>query len=231
MRPVIGITPEVILVEAKEAFYIDRRYCTAIEDAGGVPLILAPSPDKAVVEAAAHRIDGLLLSGGDDVDPVYYGEEPTGPLTLSPNLRIDFELAVLREVMTRRRPVLGICLGTQVINIAMGGTLCQDIPTQIPHALNHRGVHDVQVIQDSRLSEIVAQESPIAVQSSHHQCLSRLGDRLRVCGTASDGIVEAVEISDVPFFIGVQWHPERGERAGHDRKLFEAFVRACVPSP
>jgi putative glutamine amidotransferase len=114
-----------------------------------------------------------------------------------------------------------------LINVALGGTLIQDIPRQVPDALNHRGIHPVAVSEKSSLFRLVGEKKKISIQSSHHQSIDRLGRRLKISATAPDGVIEAIESSDHPFLIGVQWHPERGGEKRHDRLLFEGFVRAC----
>ncbi|MBI5197990.1 MAG: gamma-glutamyl-gamma-aminobutyrate hydrolase family protein [Nitrospirae bacterium] len=226
--PRIGITPELVQTERKLNCVLDIRYVQAVETAGGIPWIIPPVQNRKKVLYYARHLDGFLFTGGDDIDPRYYGQRSKASLTLSPDLRTEFELSLLRDVMKVEKPVLGICLGTQLINVALGGTLIQDIPLQLSRSLNHRGVHVVSVSKNSFLSRIVGNKKTISIQSSHHQAIDRLGKGLEISGTAPDGIIEAVEYPDYPFFIGIQWHPERGKEKKHDRLLFKAFVRACT---
>ena len=245
MRPTIGITPEVIVEKGKPGLFLDQRYWQAVEGAGGTPFILAPTAGREDLPEIAERIDGLLLTGGDDIHPRYYHREPSLPMTLSPDLRTDFELDLLRGILPTGKPVLGICLGMQVINVALGGSLIQDIPRQVPGALNHRGVHETTIVGKTLLSSATGGPETIQVPSSHHQAIERLGEGLIVSSRSTDGIIEAVEIPFAlrpfdklraqgerspshPFFLAVQWHPERGLDREENRALFESFVRACA---
>jgi putative glutamine amidotransferase len=238
MGPVIGITPELIRIpkqaqseaEGKQTLSLDDRYCRALRDAGGIPVLLPPALDPREIQTLLRKIDGLLLSGGDDIDPRFYGESPVSSLNLSADLRTEHEILLIQEAIHSHRPVLGICLGMQTMNVALGGSLIQDIAVQRPGSLNHRGVHPVDLQGGTLLTRILPAQKSISVRSSHHQAIDRIGDRLRVSAYAPDGIIEAIEIPGHPFFVGVQWHPERGRDGTHDRALFEAFVKACHSS-
>ncbi|MBI4715868.1 MAG: gamma-glutamyl-gamma-aminobutyrate hydrolase family protein [Nitrospirae bacterium] len=228
MRPLIGIAPELIVENGKPGLFLDQRYWLAVEGAGGTPCVLSPTADREIVREIAARIDGLLLTGGDDIHPRYYGGEPAPPMTLSPDLRTDFELDLLREIIPTGKPVLGICLGMQVINAALGGTLIQDIPQQVPAALNHREIHEAAIVGKTILAAAMGGPESMTVPSSHHQAIERLGTGLIVSALSSDGIIEAVEIPSHPFFLAVQWHPERGLDREENRALFESFVKASI---
>lgn len=180
------------------------------------------------------RLDGLVLTGGPDIAPREYGEEPEPGLSRVDHLRdsMDFELA--RQADRLGLPVFGICRGSQVINCAFGGTLFQDIASQTPGGLNHApkspkdvNTHTVKLFEGSRLREIMGEEV-VWVNSGHHQAIKKLGENLVVCALARDGVVEAVEKADHDFMIGVQWHPE-GTAINdiYSQRLFEALVRAA----
>ena len=210
-------------------------YVASVEQAGGRPRILdvSESPRKLVGE-----IDGLVLTGGGDVDPALYGEE-RHPLTedAEPG-RDEFEVDLARRAMDADLPVLGICRGAQVLNVAAGGTLIQDVPsaieTTLPHSLTepkHEIAHDVSVASGSRLEQAlgpaVDADKMCRVNSRHHQSVGRLGRSLRPSATASDGVIEAIESSDASFCIGVQWHPENFWKTGEFNGLFENFIAAA----
>jgi putative glutamine amidotransferase len=233
MRPLIGLT----------LGYDDRLpgrhtlrqdYVRAVEAAGGLPLPLAPVawPDPGL--ALLDRLDGLLLTGGADVDPALYGEEAHPRLRLVVRERDEFELALVREALARDLPVLGICRGLQVLNVAAGGTLIQDIPAQVGAAVDHdpdverwADAHEVEVQPGSRLREVLGQDM-VPVNSFHHQGVKRVGEGLVVAATSPrDGIIEAVEMPSRRFVLAVQWHPEAlWNRSRRFQPLFEAHVRA-----
>ena len=232
MRPVIGITAGYSLSQAGVLSLRDD-YVRAVEKAGGLPIVLAPGV-PADAEALLANVKGLLLSGGDDVDPALYGEQPHPTVTrVFP--RVDgFEIALCRAACARDLPVLAICRGHQVLNVAMGGTLIQDIPSQVTGAAEHdpevdrwQLVHDVQVLPGTRLREILDRET-VSVNSSHHQAVGKVGANLSVSAySIQDRLVEGLEIPDRRFVVGVQWHPEAFcNRDDEFRVLFEAFVGA-----
>jgi len=214
-RPVIGITfmSESRARPEKEAFYLD-----GLRAAGGEPLPLRPGAEEEGVPELLRRLDGLLLAGGDDVAPELYGEEPHPKLATVDGPRDRLELLLVRAAAAEDRPVLGICRGIQVMNVALGGSLVQDIADQVPGAVDHvQGArHAVRVERGSRLYEILGAET-LEVTSFHHQAVKRPAAGLRVTARSPDGVIEAVERSGARFLLGVQWHPERlpaGEPAG-----------------
>jgi len=232
MRPVIGIT----LGDGDRPGYHSMRedYVRSVERAQAIPLVLPPlRPQDA--EAVLERLDGLLLSGGIDVDPALYGRAPHPRLGRVDRARDEFELALTRHALRRELPLLAICRGQQVLNVAAGGTLVQDIASELAGALKHdaagrrtRRAHAVEVAPGSRLREILG-AGPLSVNSFHHQAVDRLGDGLVVSGRSpADGVVEAVEMRERAFVIGVQWHPESfwGE-ASSFQALFDAHAQAC----
>jgi putative glutamine amidotransferase len=231
MPAVVGIT----LGDGDRKGYHSMRedYVRSVEAAGAVPLVL-PTQAPGAAEAVLDRLDGLVLSGGIDVDPALYGQAPHPKLGRVDRARDEFEIALTRMALRRDMPVLAICRGQQVINVALGGTLVQDIPSVVAGAVLHdapgrrtRRSHPVEVAEGSRLAEILG-PGTVLVNSFHHQSIDRLGEGLTVTGRAPDGVVEAVEMEERSFVLGVQWHPESfwREPAGF-RALFEAHIEAC----
>jgi putative glutamine amidotransferase len=225
-RPVIGITsyaPERVRwgVWEDPVILIPASYVHAVERAGGRPLIVPPSADS--VEETLDLLDGIIFSGGNDIDPARYGAE-AHPATDAPRQeRDDAELALLTAALERDVPVLAVCRGSQVLNVALGGDLVQHLPDEVGHE-QHRHTpgefadHDVAVKPDSRLGAILGNRAP--VKSHHHQGYGRLGDGLVEVAWAEDGTVEGLEDPTKRFALGVLWHPEEGE----DFALFQALV-------
>ena len=223
-RPVVGITTYV--EEASwghwtlEAALIPAMYADALERAGARPLLVPPS-DEGVVETL-DALDGLLLSGGADLDPASYGAEAHAETAGDPR-RDRAELALLEAALARDMPVLAVCRGSQVLNVARGGDLVQHLPEVVGHE-QHRAVrgvfseHPVRIEDDSALGRLLGARAP--VKSHHHQGFGRVGAGLREVAWAEDGTVEGVEDPDRRFALGVLWHPEAGE----DARLFEALV-------
>ena len=226
MPPIIAITAKTEELRNRPQTTIPVAYAKAIEDAGGIPVILPIINQKTNLTSIAQYADGFLFSGGDDIHPKYYGEKPLLDLERSPDERTDFEMALLIEVMCLRKPVLGICLGAQLINVALGGSLYQDISTQITTPLNHRScsVHNISIKERTLLYRILGEVKDIPVVSAHHQAVKSAGKGLIVSAASSDSVVEAVEVTDYPFLVGVQWHPEREPDNEYTRRLFKTFV-------
>jgi putative glutamine amidotransferase len=184
------------------------------------------------------EVDGLMLLGGHDVDPSIYGEAPHPAFEPVADGRDAFELALARRAVAREQPLLAICRGLQVLNVALGGTLVQDIPTEMPGPLVHnvrekpwaRLVHPVSVSPESRLAAVLGDgvvDGQCDVNSRHHQSVRALGDGLVVTAVSADGVIEAAEHETLAFCLGVQWHPENFWQTGRFSALFEAFVRAA----
>lgn len=218
VRPLIGI-----------ASVDDGHYVQAVREAGGIPVILPTSSGAEAVADYLARLDGLLMPGGLDIPPALYGEEAHASVSLLAKERHEFEWALgTAWIGQSDKPLLGICLGCQWINVLNGGTLVQDIPSELGG--NHRGVdHTVTLAEDSRLARIFG-ETEFGVNSKHHQAVKILGKNLRIVAWSADGVVEAIETTDVErFLIGVQWHPERmvpGDEL--QKKLLKAFVEAAA---
>jgi putative glutamine amidotransferase len=241
MKPLIGVTPDFNAGDRKEwggreaTFFLRARYIRAIEDLGGVPVILPLAEDHADRRRLLEGVDGLLLTGsGPDLAPSLYGERQRYTFHVMSRRRADFELDVARMAASSQLPVLGICGGMQAINVAFGGSLIQDIATQAGSSLPHRQKasatelsHTVDVAPKSLLRRILGQ-ARIRVNSSHHQSVKRVAPSLVASAVASDGIIEAIESPKHRFLLGVQWHPEfLYDRYAFHRKLFQALVKAA----
>lgn len=212
----------------REAVVLPRRYADAVAAAGGIPVLLPPEPG---IEDALARLDGLMLSGGGDIDPARYGAEPSALLTSVRGERDAAEFALLDAAMSLQLPVLGICRGMQVINVARGGSLHQHLPDVVGHD-GHApvpgafGEHEVRVAPGSRLSAILGPDAgpSITTPTYHHQAVGHLGQGLTATAWAADGTIEAFEADGGgQFVVAVQWHPE----AGDDPSLFRALVAAA----
>jgi putative glutamine amidotransferase len=234
--PLIGVTTSVSHEASPERAYVNVAYLRAVQGAGGVPVLLPPHLDETSREALWERLDGLLLTGGGDVDPARFGE-PAHPkiYDVSP-ARDALEIAMTTRALAGQMPLLAICRGIQVLNVTLGGTLWQDIPSEVPGALNHsqtarrdEPTHRVKVMGEGTRLGAVLGSLELPVNSFHHQAIRRLGEGLREVAWAEDGIIEGVEVaSGHPFVVGVQWHPE--DLAGRDeaaRRLFQALVAAA----
>ena len=212
---------------------LNEAYVDAVRAAGLTPLVLPPLEPQEL-EAVADAVAGVVLTGGEDVDPEAYGAERGSRTTDVHRRRDTCELALVRIAHERRLPTLAICRGIQLVNVALGGTLVQDIPSECPSTIDHdqsknrvMRVHDVSIEPSSKLAEAIG-ETRIAVNSSHHQAVARVGDGLRVTARSPDGIIEGAEwVRDDWWMVAVQWHPEEltQDAAGWDRGLFNAFAR------
>jgi putative glutamine amidotransferase len=235
-QPLVAITASTRLQDGAERVRLNLAYIRAAEAAGMVPVVLPPLEDAGAAGAALAPMAGLLLSGGEDVNPLRYGVEPH-PRTYTPHdVRDAWEIALLHEARERRLPTLAICRGIQVANVALGGTLVQDLASEWDGPLAHDGAvrdrrtHDVQVVPTSRLASLLG-TTTLCTNSLHHQALARVAPGLRVTARASDGVIEGVEWDgDDWWMVGVQWHPEELTRTsdGWDRALFAAFADACT---
>lgn len=219
-RPVVVVTPDCEEREGRRGpsrlHVLSRDYADAVTRAGGLPFVAPYTSDPGALEALMERADALVLTGGDfDVDPGLFGEAPHEKLgTLKPE-RTAFERALLERALARSLPVLGVCGGMQLMNVLRrGGTLWQDLGSQFGSAVEHQQVqkktepgHDVDVALGTRLHAIVG-TARLGVNSTHHQAVRALGEGLVAAAVADDGIVEAFEDPALPFFVGVQWHPE-----------------------
>lgn len=233
-RPLVAVTATTESLRGRSRVRVNEAYTWAIERTGMLPLVIPPLDDERAVADLIATVDGLLLTGGEDVDPALYGARPH-PATEEPHAERDrAELLLLAAARDAQLPTLAICRGLQVANVALGGTLVQDIPSERRSAIDHapagkreQRTHEVHLETDSRLAVAVG-ASVISVNSSHHQALDRVAPGLTVSATAPDGIVEGAEWSGDWWLLGVQWHPEElvATEEGWDRSLFDAFRRA-----
>jgi len=234
LRPVIGITMRHEL--ETERFYLARAYGEAVEAAGGVPVHLSLIPKAEYIETISDKLDGVLLPGSaSDVDPLRYGREPHRRLGPVHPLRDETDSLLLREVERRAMPLLAICFGLQIWNVARGGTLIQDIESQLPEAIRHeqgaprgRRSHRVRLLPESALAALADGESAL-VNSHHHQAIETVGEGLRATAWTADGLIEALEDQRIDrWALGVQWHPEIDwEQDAFSEKLFKSFIEAA----
>jgi len=234
VKPVIGITSSL----HNEAVVLPRTYVESIEKAGGLPLVLPMVVEEQLAAEFVAHIDGLLLSGGPDIDPGHFGQDPVPKLgAITPERDLD-ELVITRLALERGVSILAICRGIQVLNVAAGGTIIQDIATTVESPLKHRqeaprwhASHRVMLEPDSKLSGLVLPDGgalELMVNSYHHQAVDDPAPGFVVTATAPDGVIEAIENPDYRFVVGVQWHPEgMWQRYSHFLGLFEGLVRAA----
>lgn len=214
---------------------MNETYIRAITRAGGIPVILPNIEDISCVEEIAQRLDGFLLSGGDDVDPALFGERATEKLGHVIPRRDQFEIALTRCVLEKtEKPLLGICRGIQVMNVAMGGSLHIDLPSdgKLCHSLSMypRNVrsHEIELVPDTRLEKIMGHGTG-RVNSFHHQAIKAVADCFAVTAKSlPDDVVEAIELPGERFAVGVQWHPEELTEYPEAAALFDAFIKAAM---
>ena len=233
-KPVIGLTISYEKTKEQDRVFVNHSYLDTIRRFDGMPLILPTDGDMDELEALVELCDGILLTGGDDLDPNLYGEEIwNDTVTFNPK-RDDTERWVCNLAVGRGLPMLGICRGIQLMNVFFGGSLYQDIPsqydTQVKHGMEppyHRTCHSCHLTPDSPLQQLCGVDS-IPVNSHHHQAIKELASGFKVMGRCEDGIVEAIWAPGEKFRWGVQWHPERiWDIADSSAKIFEAFIKAC----
>jgi putative glutamine amidotransferase len=234
-KPLIGVTTyleQAVRGEWDERFgMVPETYLIAVEEGGGIPVMLPPQPfDDADIDRVLGAIDGLVVSGGADVDPGRYGAE-RGPHTDEPRYdRDDWEVELTLGAIARGMPVLAICRGVQLLNVALGGSLVQHVPDIRPDG-THGGTSggfsgtDVEITGGTLVRDVLGSVGDrLSVRCHHHQVLDRVADGLVVSAHSADGLIEAVELPSKPFVVGVQWHPEQDEA---DRRLFTALARAA----
>lgn len=234
-RPRIGITMRLELETNR--FYLGRDYSEALAGLGAVPFHLSLIPDKNYISEALKNLDGILLPGSDtDVDPLRFGGEPHPKLKKVIFEKEETDLLVLEEAEKLKLPVLGICFGMQVINVWRGGTLIQDIESEIPNCIKHeqgkpleRNSHSLLIEQGSLISKLSTEDNP-RVNSHHHQAIKNLGENLKATSSAKDGVVESIEdVENGNFILGVQWHPELSwETDKLSGQIFQIFINQCL---
>ena len=226
--PRIGITVDTH--DKPEHYESPMAYATSVEKAGGLPFLLPYRTSLALIPQIVDTLDGLLFSGGNDLDPSLYGETYHPKAVPIDPARQKFELALMAEVERRRMPALGICLGSQLMNVYRGGSLTQFIPDENrAPTIEHRKTdniyprHSVKVNSDSLVAQAVG-KTDIDANSSHKQAIKNVGRDLRIIGIAPDGIIEGIEDPSLPLFLGVQWHPERLHQEQDHLALFKLLV-------
>ncbi len=239
-KPKIGITLSEMLEDRsrrkptwKPFDYLKREYHEAVQKSEGIPILLPNTYDPSLAEEIIGMIDGLLLTGGGDLHPSYYGQEPHPKLTETTRNRDSFEMAMARLALEANMPIMAICRGYQVLNVTLGGTLFQDLSTLPKGVGEHadpgqtaRIFHEVAIMPGSLLHRILGSEL-IETNSSHHQVIDKPGEGAVVTAFArEDQVPEAIELGGKRFVVGVQWHPEAIFDRVHSRKLFEALIQA-----
>jgi putative glutamine amidotransferase len=232
MKPLIGITMNLEVQPSRSLNMLDQDYGHAVYQAGGIPVpILGIS---APISDLVRKLDGFIFSGGDDIHPRFYKEKQlsSARMTLSPDERTQFEIDLFKSVVRTRKPVLAVCGGQQLANIALGGKLYQDISLQLPNPVKHgptrpgeKVFHYVDILEGTLLSRIMG-ASRIRVRSAHHQSVKNPGRGLHLSAVAHDRVIEALEPRTKHFLIAVQWHPEKTPNDRYSKKLFEALVNA-----
>lgn len=231
--PLIGITTGYAW-QGESVVELAKRYVDAVAQVGGVAVTLAPTDHPNLIAQYAERLDGLIISGGKDIPPSLYGEQAIPATDALSEDRPLFEIALVRRFREMDKPVLGICYGCQLLNVAFGGTLIQDIPSQVGNGVKHRRTssaeaharHVVTVRKGSRLRGILG-VGGVEIVSSHHQAVKQPAPGFRVTADAPDGVIETIELENARFFVGVQWHPEMDPEAQATRRLMRAFVQAA----
>lgn len=238
MNPVIGISTNFLTVDkgkflGMERIYVNKDYVDAVNKAGGVPLLLPPVEDAETVCRYVRLCDGFILSGGGDINPALYGEIPHPKLEEFHSTLDRSQWLLTQEILRADKPLLAVCRGVQLLNVVQGGSLWQDIsaidhPVMLHSQFSPRGdlFHPVDIAQDSILHRLFGDK--LVVNSFHHQCLKDPGKGLEITATAPDGIIEAVEMPDHRFVIGIQWHPEMLLTASDTMlPLFRQLMLAC----
>lgn len=231
-KPRIGITLELSAKGERRTNFLDLAYAAAVTVAGGMPLHFPSIPDPGMIREIVEWVDGLVLTGGADIHPSFYREEVHPLAFLGPKERVDFDIQLFQATLKAKKPILAICHGLQIANVALGGTLYQDIPTQVPGAVPHRGKetrapvrHLVRTREDSHLFQWLKGLFEFEVQSLHHQAVKDLGQGLRASAESPDGLIEGLELPTYPQFVGVQWHPEEDPQSEPSRRLFNTLIQ------
>ena len=225
--PIIGIT--TYGRDKSGNYFLPNGYVEAVREAGGLPILLPPGESNS--DRILKLVDGLIFSGGSDIDPALYGGSSHPSITRADPERDLFELEFAKEVLSKETPVLGICRGLQLLNVATGGDLVAHVPDEfgfkVLHRTQNRGSteHLVEIVQESRLAQIIGVHE-LFVVSKHHQALQTIPACWRVVAQAPDGVVEALEHEKHPWMIAVLWHPELSLNAPSHQRLFRAFVKA-----
>jgi putative glutamine amidotransferase len=234
-KPLIGLTTSHIPdPSGRPTFGINAPYTEAITNAGGLPILIPSNLSNDDLDMLLTRVDGILFTGGYDVDPRQYGNQPHPKVEGVDKDRDRAEMHLVLSAIRVGKPFLGICRGCQVINVALGGSLYEDLPEQFPGEVQHDNhdlprnylAHSVNLSSDSYLAQILTSVTT-QVNSLHHQGVHKLAEALRVTAIAPDGLIEAFELPHHPFGLAVQWHPEELQEYEEMRGLFQAFIQSC----
>jgi len=227
--PLIGITSVYKADEAtgKAQTVVNFAYVRAVAESGGVPVILPTVDNELILRRYLEELDGLVLVGGADIPPSAYGQQPHETVVPLTSQRYDFESKLIAKWFQSGKPILGVCLGMQFANVVAGGSMIQDIPSQVGVKVGHRGYHEVEIEPDSSLAKILGAVKA-SVWSNHHQAVKDIGDGLRIIAHSDDGIVEALERTDGGFGLFVQWHPEQMDDKQHRNAIYGALVKASA---
>jgi len=237
MKPIIGINSGMFAGGPGELPALGCRsaYVDAVIAAGGVPVVLPPVPDQAAIQQHADLCDGYIFVGGPDINPARYGQEVHPMVGLAPERRENYDFALIRAVLDRRKPFLGVCMGCQEVNVVLGGTLIQDIASEtdstVPHYLKqapHYTRQEVVVEPGTKMAEMVGGAGKLLANTAHHQAVGEPAPGIVISSRCeSDGIVESFELADYPFGLAVQWHPEMLHDEEPHLNLFRGLVAAA----
>jgi putative glutamine amidotransferase len=227
--PLIGITSVYKVDQEDKSAYtlVNFAYVRAVAENGGVPVVLPTIDNERILQRYLKELDGLVLVGGADVPPSAYGQQAHETVKPLPAQRYDFERKLISLWLASRKPLLGVCLGMQFTNVVAGGTLIQDVPSQVGTKVNHRGYHRVQIEPASSLSKILGAQQAF-VFSNHHQAVRDLGSGLKIVAHGEDGVIEGLERVDGGFGLFVQWHPELTGDVEHRNAIYGALIRASA---
>ena len=232
MQPIIGVLG---VIDDERAFAINYPYIQAIEQSGGVPILLPYTENEQVLSKYIQMCNGFFFTGGKDIEPIRYGEEQSKDCGIVQKHRDALEFALFERAFATQKAILGVCRGCQVINVALGGTLYQDIPSQYKTTIAHRQTqekhlpsHSVSVVVDTPLYALINDETRMQANSFHHQAIKTLGKGLKSMAYADDGIIEGIYHTEHRYLRGYQWHPERlYDSDKNNRLLFDDFIKAC----
>jgi len=227
--PLIGITSVYKTFEDDSSAYTQTNfaYVRAIAENGGVPVVMPTVDDEAIIQRYVKELDGLVLIGGADIPPAAYDETPHETVEPLTSQRYDFERKLIASWLASDKPILGVCLGMQFSNVVSGGSLIQDIPSEVGKEVDHRKYHLVRISPDSSLARLLG-TSEARVLSNHHQAVDDVGSDLKIIAWSADGVNEAAERIDGGFGLFVQWHPESGDDRQQRDAIYSALVRAAA---
>ena len=229
-KPIIALTPSY----TDDWIICSKKYLNAIEQSGGLPLILNLTADPELIAQYAEIADGFVFIGGDDIDPCYFGETLHEGFGEFARVRDVFELPLANLIIQKKKPMIGICRGVQLLNVAYGGDLYQDIPIEFSKKTPHRQTppystptHPVEIVENTMLFDIIGKKD-YATNSMHHQSVKKVAKGWVASAYAPDGTIEAIELPDYPFALGLQWHPEHMFDTDEGaKKIFKTFISAC----